>query len=386
MEKGAAGKNIVGNKIGLYLHIPFCIQKCRYCDFLSFPGEREERKAYVRALVQEMKMWRERLSGCEVDTIFLGGGTPSVLEPSEMSQVFEGIEKYFTLTEEMEFTVECNPGTVSEEKFRLYREAGVNRLSFGMQSARDKELKKLGRIHSFSEFVNSYRQAREFGFSNINVDIMSAIPGQSAASYEESLEKVIALSPEHISSYSLIIEEGTPFYEEYGESPPVDEETDRAMYERTGEMLAGAGYERYEISNYAREGKQCRHNLKYWRRGEYLGLGLGAASLWSHCRFSNERDFSGYLRQTEAGKLPVAEWETLTKAVEKSEFMYLGLRCMQGVSKAEFTRCFGEALEDCFGDALQKCLANGLLEQKGDWVCLTKRGIDVSNRVFAEFV
>lgn len=370
----------------MYVHIPFCVRKCRYCDFLSFPAGDGERRAYTEALVREMESWRERMSGRRFDTVFLGGGTPSALAIPETERIFEGIKRCFSLTEDAEITVECNPGTVSAEKLRLYREAGVNRLSLGLQSSVAEELKILGRIHSFEDFLHSYEMAREAGFSNINVDVMSAVPRQTAESYEETLRRVTALSPEHISSYSLIIEEGTPFFEEYGENPPVDEETDRLMYERTKEILAAAGYERYEISNYARPGRECRHNLKYWRRGEYLGLGLGAASFLGHSRFSNERDFSAYLAKTEAGELPVAEMEELSPEARRSEFMYLGLRCMSGVSRTEFADCFGVSMEDCFGEAIRRCAGDGLLEEEGGRVRLTERGIDVSNRVFAEFI
>ncbi len=306
-------------KLGLYIHIPFCVRKCGYCDFLSAPASEEERERYVSSLVREMGLWgelglrgdverckelglrgdverckepglrgntewcREAASDFEVDTVFIGGGTPSVLSAAQMDRVFQGIADYFPLGENPEFTVECNPGTVTAEKLAAYRRAGVNRVSFGMQSAHDEELVRLGRIHTFRDFETSYEQARKAGFSNINIDVMAAIPGQTEKSYEETLFKVISLAPEHISSYSLIIEEGTPFYEKYAENPPVDEETDRQMYELTGEMLAGAGYERYEISNYAREGFMCRHNLKYWRREEYLAL--GRPPLWDAAAF-----------------------------------------------------------------------------------------------------
>lgn len=372
--------------LGLYIHVPFCIKKCNYCDFLSFAADAQKRHSYVQSLRQEMENWKDKVSAYKVDTIFIGGGTPSVLSVEEMNDIFQGIYDSFSLAGLEEFTIECNPGTVSKEKFALYRQAGVNRISFGMQSAREDELKKLGRIHSFAEFLDSYRMARHTGFDNINIDIMSAIPGQTKESYEKTLKCVTELAPEHISSYSLIIEEGTPFYEKYAEQPPVDEDTDRWMYERTREVLGEAGYERYEISNYAKEGKACRHNLKYWVREEYLGLGLGAASFLSHTRFSNERDMEVYREQTGKGKCPVAETERLSLADEKAEFMYLGLRCMKGVSKKRFRECFGEDIENCFGKEIIRCQRQGLIEENGSHIYLTKRGIDVSNRVFEEFV
>ncbi len=333
-----------------------------------------------------MEQWRDKVSAYEVDTIFIGGGTPSVLAAEEMEIVFQGIYDNFSVNGHKEFTVECNPGTVTREKFDLYRQAGVDRISFGMQSAMEDELKILGRIHSYRDFLNSYHLARKTGFDNINIDLMSAIPKQSKQSYENTLKCVTELEPEHISSYSLIIEEGTPFYELYAENPPVDEDTDRWMYERTREVLKNAGYERYEISNYAKEGKECRHNLKYWKREEYLGLGLGASSLLSHTRFSNERDMSLYQGQIDRGEYPVTEIEKLEREEEKAEFMYLGLRCMKGVSMKRFQECFGENMEECFGQEISWCQSRGLLEKKGDFISLTKRGIDVSNRVFERFI
>jgi oxygen-independent coproporphyrinogen-3 oxidase len=373
------------------LHIPFCLRKCHYCDFLSFPTDDEGRKAYILALVKEMKL---QVSTQSVDTIFIGGGTPSILEPSEMDLVFQGLYDCFDLSGLKEFTIECNPGTVTAEKFALYRQGGVNRISFGMQSAIDKELKLLGRIHDFDEFLCSYRMARKEGFDNINIDIMSAIPGQTKESYDTTLSRVLDLEPEHISSYSLIIEEGTPFYDWYAEKPPVDEETDRWLYERTGERLADAGFQRYEISNYAVPGKSCRHNLKYWQREDYLGLGLGASSFCTKGgtgkRFSNVTDMDDYIKRVmEREELPLntESVEILTKKDEMAEFMYLGLRCMEGVSEKKFQQCFGKSMRELYGKEISFCVEQGgLLEQEGDFVRLTNRGIDVSNRVFAMFL
>lgn len=372
--------------LGLYIHIPFCIRKCEYCDFLSFPADRQLRQQYVKSLRREMELWKETACAYDVDTVFIGGGTPSVLSMEEMDMVFQGICDNFSLTDKPEFTVECNPGTVRKDKFDLYYQAGVNRLSFGMQSAVEDELKKLGRIHGLKELLDGYELARQTGFDNVNLDIMSAIPGQTRKSYEETLCLVTGLEPEHISSYSLIIEEGTPFYEQYAENPPVDEDTDRWMYERTCEVLGAAGYERYEISNYAKEGKECRHNLKYWQREEYLGIGLGASSFLAHTRFSNERDISAYEERIASGKCPVAEVEELRAEDERAEFMYLGLRCQRGISASRFQECFGRTVDECFGEEVSRFQRQGLLERRGDRIYLTRRGIDVSNYVFCEFI
>ena len=372
--------------LGLYVHIPFCVQKCNYCDFLSFSADEKKKRQYIDALVREMKSWREKISDYEVDTIFIGGGTPSVLSVTDMDSLFQGISDCFTRSQKTEFTVECNPGTVDEEKLSLYRQAGVNRLSFGMQSTMDEELHQLGRIHNYKQFLGSYELARRVGFDNVNVDIMSAVPKQTLMSYETTLHRVTKLAPEHISSYSLIIEEGTPFYEWYRESPPVDEDTDRRMYECTEEILSAAGYSRYEISNYAKPGRECRHNIKYWRRFEYLGLGLGASSQMGNCRFSNVRDLASYMDSVQSGEILAEEREELSSADEKAEFMYLGLRMMQGISEKEFEENFGENLMECYGEEINRCERQGLLECQGDRIFLTKRGIDVSNRVFAEFI
>ena len=372
--------------LGLYVHIPFCVQKCNYCDFLSFSADEKKKRQYIDALVREMKSWREKISDYEVDTIFIGGGTPSVLSVTDMDSLFQGISDCFTRSQKTEFTVECNPGTVDEEKLSLYRQAGVNRLSFGMQSTMDEELHQLGRIHNYKQFLGSYELARRVGFDNVNVDIMSAVPKQTLMSYETTLHRVTKLAPEHISSYSLIIEEGTPFYERYRESPPVDEDTDRRMYECTEEILSAAGYSRYEISNYAKPGRECRHNIKYWRRFEYLGLGLGASSQMGNCRFSNVRDLASYMDSVQSGEILAEEREELSSADEKAEFMYLGLRMMQGISEKEFEENFGENLMECYGEEINRCERQGLLECQGDRIFLTKRGIDVSNRVFAEFI
>lgn len=373
-------------KLGLYVHIPFCIRKCNYCDFLSFPGSEEVQSQYVQTLVQEMEGWREKVRSYNVDTVFIGGGTPSVLSVSDMDKVFQGIADCFSMPDLSEFTIECNPGTVTREKLELYHKAGVNRISIGMQSAADGELKKLGRIHTYDEFTRCYELVRKAGFENVNIDVMSAIPGQTIQSYEGTLQCVLKSGPEHISSYSLIIEEGTPFYGQYADEPPVDEETDRQMYELTGEVLEEAGYRRYEISNYAKPGKECRHNLKYWQRKQYLGLGLGASSFMEHDRFVNTSDPAEYQDRIRRGGHAVYETDHLSETDEKAEFMYLGLRCMQGISAREFYKCFGEELDGCFGEEIRQCVEQGLLIYENDRIYLTKRGIDVSNRVFGLFI
>lgn len=372
--------------IGIYIHIPFCVRKCHYCDFLSYPGGPQEKKQYVRLLGREMQNWRQKISFSAADTVFIGGGTPSLLTVEDMDVLFQALSDHFSPGNLSEFSLECNPGTVTEEKLKLCREAGVSRISIGMQSAVDRELQELGRIHTYDGFLTCYEMVRREGFDNVNIDVMAAVPGQTIQSYEKTLRTVISLEPEHISSYSLIIEEGTEFYKRYAKEPPVDEETDRRMYEMTDILLGEAGYRRYEISNYAKAGRECRHNLKYWQREEYLGIGLGASSFVGHCRFANERDMTLYQTAVSEGKCPVSQVEYLNMEDEMSEFMYLGLRCMKGVSASQFYKDFGRKLEDRFGEAIRKYVEQGLLVREDDRIYLTKRGIDVSNLVFEGFI
>ena len=378
----------------LYLHIPFCISKCKYCDFLSAPSEFQERQDYVESLCRDIRSYRNLAEAYVVVSIFLGGGTPSVLTPAQIKDIFKSIKETFQLSGEAEITIEMNPGTVDKEKLRTYREVGINRLSIGLQSALDEELKKLGRIHTFEEFLDTYKLAREAGFHNINIDLMSAIPGQTVESYEHTLRTVAEIKPEHISAYSLIIEEGTRFYQWYGKGqtdqekhPPLpDEDVERQMYERTEEILEEYRFHRYEISNYAREGKECRHNLGYWSRVEYLGIGLGASSFISNTRYHLCTDMTSYIERIGSGEDLREEIEVLTKEDAMEEFMFLGLRKMQGISGIQFENCFGNTIEEIYGDVLEKLEQEKMLEVKENKIRLTKRGIDVSNYVFCEFL
>lgn len=370
----------------LYIHIPFCIKKCAYCDFLSGPSDEKTRENYVELLCREIEECRGKIEEYEVVTVFFGGGTPSVLPGEQIQKIMSKLRGVFTFTKDVEITLEMNPGTVTMEKLIAYKKAGINRLSIGLQSVHKEELKLLGRIHSYEEFVHSYQMAREAGFDNINIDLISAIPGQTAASWEESLKTIVKLEPEHISAYSLIIEEGTPFYEVYGEGDGADllpsEEVEREMYWQTKQVLHGAGYERYEISNYAREGYACRHNIGYWERTPYLGLGIGAASLFEEMRYTNPSDIEEYQRcfgeKFKAEKLSIEE--------QMEEFMFLGLRMMNGISRRKFRKAFGKEIEEVYGKQIEKLKKLLLLEENGDRIHLTEKGIDVSNSVFVEFM
>ncbi len=372
----------------LYIHIPFCVRKCRYCDFLSGPYGEDMREAYVKALVAELRRESLFYRNREVETIFFGGGTPSLLTEEQLTRIMHTIYNCFRVARQAEISLEMNPGTVTKEKLKTMGVLGINRLSIGLQSASDELLRQLGRIHTWAQFEECYGLARQQGFDNINIDVMSALPGQSLEVYEETLHKVLELEPEHISAYSLILEEGTWFWEHQKELDFVGEDLDRQMYGRTKELLAKKGYIRYEISNYARPGYACQHNLAYWRRTDYVGFGIGAASFVEGVRYRNTGQIKAYLTQ----KSPKNQIEPLSVQDAMEEFMFLGLRCMEGVYAQEFEKQFGRSLQDVYGEAIDALKQEGLLSVSHDEkaensrVFLTERGIDLSNYVFEKFL
>ena len=372
------------NGLELYLHIPFCIKKCDYCDFLSGPSTRAGQEAYIYALLREMETVSKNLKKRPVDTVFIGGGTPSVPECDVMEKLLQGLRDYFLFSADAEVTIEANPGTLTPEKLSIYRKYGINRISIGLQSPNNKELAMLGRIHNYAQFLESFQMARAAGFSNINVDLMFAIPGQSYDGWIENLQTVAALGPEHISAYSLIIEEGTPFFRKKLDLP--DEDTEYRMYEDVAAVLKEYDYHQYEISKYAKAGYECRHNEGYWQRKDYLGLGLGAASLLGMERFSNTADMQEYLKNSSAPEKIRKNRELLTREDEMAEFMFLGLRMTQGVSKKEFQEYFGTAIENIYGEVLKKYKKQGLLLEESGRIFLSREGIHVSNAVMAEFL
>lgn len=388
-------------ELELYIHIPFCVRKCLYCDFLSFPAGRQAQAEYMDQLRCEIISSGPWYAGSEVSTIFIGGGTPSALESEQITLLMQAVYRAFSVAENAEITIEANPGTRLAAKLPAYRKAGINRLSLGLQSACNDELKCLGRIHSFEDFLMGFQQARMAGFSNINVDLMSGIPGQNAESWKTTLRKVIMLKPEHISAYSLIIEEETPFGIHYmppqeektdvlsGWPPLMSEEEDRQLYHLTKTILAEAGFLRYEISNYARQGYECRHNIGYWTGKDYLGFGLGASSCVSGCRFCNEKDLRRYMEYDfSAGELEELHGNVhrQSRKEQMEEFMFLGLRMMGGVSDIRFFREFGVHMESIYGEVIRKLEENGLLLKEGGTVRLSDWGIDVSNYVMGEFL
>lgn len=448
-------------RLGIYIHIPFCVHKCIYCDFLSSPADVHTRKQYVRALINEIYLTREGkcankliknvlqgdntsyedmeepavngltsdyalydtvcmadyektimqedISGCVDDiksenghivtSIFIGGGTPSAIDAEDISDILDAVRKNYNVSDKAEITIECNPGTMDKKKAVIYRKAGINRISFGLQSTDNNELRMLGRIHTYEQFMESYKIAREAGFDNINIDLMSALPGQTMESFKAVLEKALSLGAEHISVYSLIVEEGTRLSDNIDSFPPIpSDDEDRQMYYMTKEMLSSYGYEQYEISNYAQKGYECKHNLKYWERCDYLGFGIGAASLYGGRRYTNISDIGRYmdvlaeitnaLDKSYVNELLQirTDMEELSKEDEMSEYMFLGLRKTKGIDITDFKEEFGTDIKDIFGEAIEDNIARGLLIHDGNCLYLSKRGIDISNTVMSDFI
>ena len=383
----------------IYIHIPFCVRKCYYCDFLSGPADEETIDKYVKALINEIEYYGERCGkagkNIPVTSVFFGGGTPSLIDSMYIKRVMSKLKELFHIEENAEVTIECNPGTANEKKLKRYREIGINRISIGLQSANDEELKSIGRIHTYEQFLNIYKEARNVGFDNINVDLMSALPNQTLDSYKETLHKVIELNPEHISAYSLILEEGTCLYEqiealerEGKETGLPDEDTERNMYYETKRILEENGYYRYEISNYAKKGKECKHNIAYWRREHYIGMGIGAASYMHNVRMKNISDINEYINIDRNNPMcdDKTEMELLTTEDKMAEFMFLGLRMVEGISIKDFEQEFSEDFNEIYGDITKKHIEDGLLIQNGDNIRLTDLGMDVSNTVMSSYI
>ena len=385
----------LGHKKGmeLYVHIPFCAKKCNYCDFRSGVADDLTQKSYVDQLCEEIRSQGKMY--CDdfyITTIFIGGGTPSILKGTWVGNIMSAIYESLSVNALAEVTIECNPGTVNVDKLRIYRQNGINRVSFGLQSADNEELRLLGRVHTFEDFLDSYQMAREVGFTNINVDLMSALPGQSVESWKETLRKVVRLKPEHISSYSLIIEEGTPFFTAYGnregQKNLPSEEEEREMYYFTNQYLRAHGFERYEISNYAKRGFECKHNVGYWTGVPYLGLGLGASSYVYNRRFHTEENFDAYMKILMNRDITplYQDIQELGTRQRMEEFMFLGLRLTRGVSAAEFMERFGSNMFKVFDMPIRKNVIAKLLEVQDSRLYLTEKGLDLSNRVMSDFL
>lgn len=400
--------------LGLYIHIPFCVKKCVYCDFLSHPvgadcteGFGIYMQRYIRALCTEIESYRGMSDSRRIQTIYIGGGTPSLLEPDDITLVMNAVRSTFDVAADAEISIEVNPGTLTGEKAESYIQNGINRMSIGLQSADDSELAALGRIHNYDQFLASYNTARNAGFRNINIDLMACIPGQTMRSYLATLERVMRCRPEHISAYSLIVEDGTPLAGN-GEllSAIADEDTDREMYEITKRLLGGSGYGRYEISNYARHGFECRHNIVYWTLGQYIGVGIGAASFVNGRRYSVTRDIEEYMDCMDecAGLLRggsrMHEDESISRLLGgiryvdetvnaerlMEEYMFLGLRMIKGVSAEEFNDRFGHSIYDVYGGVIERYVQSGHMAFDRGIIRLTDKGLDICNTIMADFL
>ena len=369
---------------GVYVHIPFCLQKCAYCDFVSYPGLVSRAASYLENVFQEMEHYR----GCRVDTVYIGGGTPTCLDVELLTFLLQNIKDCFRLTENCEITVECNPKTADGEYFKKLHKSGVNRLSIGVQSFHDKELALLGRLHNAEEARQCIKLAQENGFENLNLDLMFGLPNQTLSLFLESIEQALSLNPMHISAYGLIVEDGTPLAEKVqcGILRLPDEEVEREMYHEMRRMLAQESYCHYEISNFARNGFESRHNNKYWERSPYIGLGAAAHSQIGNLRFGNPAQLDEYARVAKNEPTEGRETEKLTKTDEMSEFIFLGLRKICGIQKEKFRFEFGMEIETLYGAQLDKFCKLGLLEQSEDRIWLSEAGMDVSNSIFCEFL
>lgn len=375
------------DKISLYIHIPFCAQKCLYCDFPSFARKDHLRKAYIEALNKEIINLREKHNNLEINTIFIGGGTPSVLESNELECLLKEIAK-LNMAKDIEYSMECNPGNLTEEKLEVMKKYGVNRISMGLQAKQDNLLKGLGRIHNYKTFKENFLLAKKVGFNNINVDLMFGLPNQRLNEWEETLREIISLEPAHISAYSLIIEEGTAFYNLYENDKlklPTEEE-ERKMYHLAKEILEENGFNQYEISNYSKEGKECRHNLAYWNMDNWIGVGSAAASYINGKRIKNISSVEEYINSINEKGEAVEEIINNSKNDNMEEFMFMGLRKINGIDENEFKKRFGMNINDVYGEILNKYIDEGLLIRESGRIFLSEKGIEISNVIMADFL
>lgn len=375
------------DKISLYIHIPFCAQKCLYCDFPSFARKDHLRKAYIEVLNKEIISLREKHNNLEINTIFIGGGTPSVLEADELECLLKEVAK-LNMAKDIEYSMECNPGNLTEEKLEVMKKYGVNRISMGLQAKQDNLLKGLGRIHNYKTFKENFLLAKKVGFNNINVDLMFGLPNQRLNEWEETLREIISLEPAHISAYSLIIEEGTAFYNLYENDKlklPTEEE-ERKMYHLAKKILEENGFNQYEISNYAKEGKECRHNLAYWNMDNWIGVGSAAASYINGKRIKNISSVEEYINSINEKGEAVEEIINNSKNDNMEEFMFMGLRKINGIDENEFKNRFSMNINDVYGEILNKYIDEGLLIRESGRIFLSEKGIEISNIIMADFL
>ena len=375
------------DKISLYIHIPFCAQKCLYCDFPSFARKDHLRKAYIEALNKEIISLREKYNNLEINTIFIGGGTPSVLESNELECLLKEVAK-LNMAKDIEYSMECNPGNLTEEKLEVMKNYGVNRISMGLQAKQDNLLKGLGRIHNYKTFKENFLLAKKVGFNNINIDLMFGLPNQRLNEWEETLREIISLEPAHISAYSLIIEEGTAFYNLYENDKlklPTEEE-ERKMYHLAKKILEENGFNQYEISNYAKEGKECRHNLAYWNMDNWIGVGSASASYIDGKRIKNISSVEKYINSINEKGEAVEEIINNSKNDNMEEFMFMGLRKINGIDENEFKKRFSMNINDVYGEILNKYIDEGLLIRESGRIFLSEKGIEISNIIMADFL
>ncbi|HMM20184.1 MAG TPA: radical SAM family heme chaperone HemW [Selenomonadales bacterium] len=374
--------------LGLYIHIPFCRRKCLYCDFTSFAGAEELYEAYTAALCREISGKGGLFAGHRVDSVYLGGGTPTVLPPEALARLGAAVKGYWNIAPDAEFTVEANPGTLDREKLAVLRSMGANRLSIGVQAFDDAVLQAAGRIHSAGEAVRTVEDAAQAGFENISIDLMYGLPGQTAAGFRAGLELAAGLPLRHISVYGLKVEDGTPFsrLQAAGKLPVPEEEEEDAMYELAVRFLPESGLARYEISNYARAGGRCRHNLKYWHYQPYIGLGVAAHSFWQGERTANTGDLKAYLRAVAGGGCPVVSCERPDRETAMAEYAFLALRTAEGLDFSDFHRHFAVDFNEKFASRIGKFRDSGLLAADAEGLRLTDRGMKYGNVIFAAFL
>ncbi len=376
------------NKTGLYIHVPFCRSKCYYCDFNSYVGKLDLAEEYFDCMKKEIDLYRGQMVYNIIDTIFIGGGTPSCVDHRLIGEILKTCRERLNVSESCEISIESNPGTLDPEKLQAYREYGINRISIGLQAYQGKLLQYLGRQHTTDDFVSSIKMAKEAGFKNINADVIFGIPGQTIEDWKETMKALAELDVTHISAYSLKIEEGTRFGEmlETGGLIEVEDELDREMYHYTIEFLREKGYNQYELSNFAKRGYECQHNLIYWNCTEYLGLGAGAHSLLQDIRFENQAAIEGYMDYLKNGQKPVEERFARDFCEKMSEYMFLGLRLLKGVSKTDFEELFNQNMFVTYAEKINRLKNKGLIETDGERIWLTGLGLDLANQVFVEFV
>ena len=374
--------------LSIYIHIPFCKSKCSYCDFNSYAGMEELIPAYFSALKRNLAQYEVDFDKYIIKTVFLGGGTPSIVDADLIYDYIMNLRSSFEFDNEAEISIECNPGTLKPESLGTYKKAGINRISLGLQCWQNELLKKLGRIHTAEDFERTLTYVKDSGFTNFNADLIFGIPGQTMEEWKETLGRVVSLGIPHLSCYSLSIEEGTQFGEMHkrGELPEPDDEIDRDMYHYTVNMLRDKGYKHYEISNFAKPGFECRHNLVYWRCGRYIGLGAGAHSYFNDSRYNNKVGIREYICALSTGRSPAENFETIDTNEQRAEYMIVGLRTEEGIDINDFKNRFGADVMTVYGTEINRLIERGLLVIDSSKISLSETGLDLANQVFVEFI